>query len=114
MSAPKVNSTAVYDALIHLLDTINGEPDPLLRLSLFAYLSNLHTKHVLPERDRAAYEARDAYSMKNITDVTGSQPEQIWGWAGRHRKRHNLPVIKYRYAQDVSDAVNIVGKYLTR
>lgn len=114
MVAPKVKSTAVYDALIHLLDTINSEPDPLLRLALFSYLSDLHVTRVLPERNRAAYEARDRYAMRNITEVTGSQPEQVYAWAGDHRARTGAPIIKRRPAQDVSDAVLIAGQFLTR
>jgi hypothetical protein len=112
--ASKVNSTAVYDALISLIDTINHEQDPLLRLSLFSYLAGLYEERVLPERNRAAYDARTLYAVSDITAVTGSEPKQVYFWASTHQQRKALPPLKRRYPQDVSDAVVIATPYRRR
>lgn len=107
-----VNSRAVYDSLTNVIDTINLEPDPLLRLALFAYLADLHRTRVLPERNRAAYEARERYSTRNIAAVTGHQGAQVYNWAGIHRSRNKLPQLRRRSEQDVSEAIDIAGKFL--
>jgi hypothetical protein len=109
---PTVNSRAVYDSLTSLLDTINLEPDPLMRLALFAYLADLHQTRVLGERNRAAYEARQRYSTRNIAAVTGHQGSQIYNWAGTHRTRNKLPQLRRRSDQDVSGAIDIAGQFL--
>jgi hypothetical protein len=106
-----VKSAAVYDALVNLIDTINHEPDPLLRLTLFSYLAGLYETRVLPERDRSAYEARERYSIDNITQVSGSEPKQVYYWASRHQQRKDKPPLKRRYQQDVSGAVEVAAEF---
>jgi len=109
-----VNSTAVYDALIKLIDTINQEPDPLLRLTLFSYLSGLYDSRVLPERDKAAYESRERYTIDNIEQVSGSDKKQVYYWASRHQQRNDQPRLKRRYQQDVSGAADITAAFRRR
>ena len=109
-----VNSTAVYDALIKLIDTINQEPDPLLRLTLFSYLSGLYDSRVLPERDKAAYESRERYTIDNIEQVSGSDKKQVYYWASRHQQRNGQPRLKRRYQQDVSDAADLTAAFRRR
>lgn len=110
----EVNSSAVYDGLVSLIDTINQERDPLLRLALFSYLADLYEKRVLTERNACAYEARQRYAMENITQVTGSEPKQVYFWADTHRKRNALPTLPRRLPQDVSGAVEIASAYRRR
>jgi hypothetical protein len=109
-----VKSVAVYDALISLIDTINHEPDPLMRLTLFSYLAGLYDTRVLPERDKAAYESRERYTIDNIEQVSGSDKKQVYYWASRHQQRKAQPPLKRRYPQDVSGAADITAAFRRR
>ena len=103
----QVKSTAVYDALIALLDTIAHEPDPMNRLALFQYLTQQYEERVLPARDKAAYDARTRYAIRDIERATGCEPKQVYYWASRYQSRNAAPPLKRRERQDLSGAVEL-------
>jgi hypothetical protein len=110
----KVNSVAVYDALINLLDTIAQEPDPMNRLALFQYLGQQYQKRVLPARDAAAYDTRNKYAIRDIEAATGCEARQIYYWTGRHQSATGAPPIGRRERQDVSDAIELHSTLMRR
>lgn len=103
----RVNSSGTYDALIHLIDTVNSEPDPLGRLALYVYLTKEFRLRVLRERDRAAYEARLRYATYDIADTLVVDSKQILNWAGQHQRRVGAPKLGKRWRQDLSDVIDV-------
>jgi hypothetical protein len=102
-----VNSNAVYDALVNLIDTINSEPDPVRRLSLLLYADTTYRDRFLMERNRAAYEARLKYMIDDIASPLNVEPAQIYYWSGRHQRDRGLPAFTRRDRRDLEDAENI-------
>jgi hypothetical protein len=105
-----VKSNAVYDAIVNLLDTIAAEPDPLNRLVLFQYLGRQYAERVLPERDRATYEARQRYTSQDIAATMGVPPVQVYYWANRHREKTGAPMLPRQQPQDVSGAIDLSAR----
>jgi hypothetical protein len=100
----KVKSVQVFDLLTRLVDTINLEPDPAIRLSSFMYLADKYREMVLPERDRAAYDARARYAAADAADISGSDIIDIYRWAGEHRRRTDAPKLGRRPRIDLDNA----------
>lgn len=104
---PRIKSTTVYDSLTSLIDTINLEPDPAIRLASFTYLAEKYRELVIPERDKAAYEARTRYAASDVSRITGSDKQDIYYWTKRHCERTGEPRINRREIADVSDAIDL-------
>lgn len=102
-----VNSSAVYDALINLIDTVNNEPDPVARLSLLRYLDDQYRTRILKERDRAAYEARTTTAAADIADAIGADIKEVYYWASRYQQEHRKPRITRKQRYDLDSATDL-------
>lgn len=100
-------SRAVYDALVNLLDTINGEQDPLQRLLLHSYFLDLYRQRVIPARNATAYEARQKYAMIDILEGGGWSRQKVVYWIERHREATGAPALGRRERQDISAAIDL-------
>lgn len=103
----RIKSTTVYDLLTSLIDTINLEPDPAIRLASFMYLSEKYRELVIPERDKAAYDARLRYAAEDVARITGSDKQDIYYWTKRHCERTGAERINRRELADVSGAIDL-------
>jgi hypothetical protein len=106
----RIKSTTVYDGLTTLIDTINLEPDPAIRLASFMYLSEKYRELVIPERDKAAYDARVKYAAADVARISGSDKQDVYYWTKRHCERTGAERINRREIADVSDAIDLTKR----
>jgi hypothetical protein len=109
-----VNSNAVYDAFVNLIDTINREPDPVGRLSLLLYADNLYKARFLTERDRAAYEARQHYPINRVAGSLEVNPSHVYYWANRFQEATGAPSLSPRKRFDLMGAEDLSHLRLAR
>ena len=107
--SPAVHSSAVYDALIQTFDVIELEPDAAKRLALLLQLKNEFTSRVLESRNKAAYEARQTYSIRDVAVIADCDTTEVYYWSDRWRKERDLPRLKRRERVDVSTALPATG-----
>ena len=104
-----VNSRTVYDSVRQLVDVIQMEPDPAVRLHHFAYLQDLWDSVVSPARDKAAYDARSKYPVSRVQEISECDPSSVFYWATRHQKKTGAPPLRRRNAVDLDGAIDLTG-----
>lgn len=102
----KVN-LAVHDLLTTIIDTIEAHDDPVSRLDAYQYLYRQIGQRVVPERDRAAYEARERYPARVIIERCDVDPSSIYYWADRHRVRTGADRVSRRSRPELDTAVDL-------
>ena len=106
----RIKSTTIFDSLTSIIDTINLERDPAVRLASFAYLADKFNERVLPERDKAAYEARKKYAAFDVAEVAACDPKNVYYWSGRH-VRHTGEEPRWRTERtDMSGAIDLTKR----
>jgi hypothetical protein len=103
-----VKPSFVFDALRSLMDQIEAQTDPAVRLACYSYLLQDLRSQAVTGRDRAAYEARQRYSADDLAEVCGSDRQDIYYWSNQHRYRNDLPPLKRRYRDDLSNARDVM------
>jgi hypothetical protein len=97
----------VFDSFQSLIDQIDQQSDPAVRLACYTYLLDLVQQRAVRGRDGAAYDARTKYPVRDIGDIAGSDPSDVYYWAQRHKTRNGLPALGRRYPQDLTKAKDI-------
>jgi hypothetical protein len=97
----------VFDSLQSVIDQIEQQDDPAVRLACYTYFLEQVEDRVVKARDAAAYRAREKYPVRDIGAIAGSDPSDVYYWAQRHRNRYSLPTLPRRYPQDISHARSI-------
>jgi len=71
------------------------------------YFLDLVQQRAVRGRDGAAYEARTRYPVRDIGEIVGSDPSDVYYWAQRHKTRNSLAPLGRRYPQDLTRAKDI-------
>ena len=102
----KVN-LAVHDLLSTIIDTIEALSDPVTRLDAYQYLDKQMAQRVVPERDRAAYEARERYPARVIVERASVDVSSVYYWADRHRLRTGAERVSRRARPELDTAIDL-------
>lgn len=97
----------IHDALVSILDSIEMESDPMLKVAGYAYLQREFRSLFTPARDRAAYLARQTNNAFDIADVAGTGYKEIYNWSLGHSLRTGDPAPPRRHRHDVSHAIRL-------
>jgi hypothetical protein len=100
-------NVALHDLITTIVDSIELDPDPANRLAAYRFLDQQIEQRIVPERDKAAYEARVRFPAHVIADRTGADPSSIYYWADRHRLRTGAGRVSRRARPDLDEAREI-------
>jgi hypothetical protein len=102
--------SAVYDGLRTIIDTIEMDPDPAVRLAAFMYLAEKYRETVIPARDKAAYEARSLYSAADVATIARCSTEDVYYWCERYIESTGAPRLGRNARVDVSNVIDITKR----
>ena len=103
------NPSFIADSLQALIDKIEMTPDSAARLAAYSYLMQQFRNRVPTLRDKAAYEARLTYSVRDVVRVTGCRPPDITVWASTHRVKNSLPPLPRNSDRHLDNAKRITS-----
>ena len=104
-----LTSTTVHDLVQALVDTINNEPDPAARLRHYAYLGDEWKRLVVPNRDRATYEARLRYSVADLARIARIDPGTVIAWYRNHREATGAPAAPIHRFPRIDGSIDLTG-----
>lgn len=107
-----ITSHTVHDLLQALVDTIDQEPDPAIRLHHYAYLGDDWKRLVIPHRDACAYDARLRYSVNDVARIAQMDIHTVIDWYRRHRENTGAPAAPVHRWPLIEGAIDLSG--LTR
>jgi hypothetical protein len=102
--------SAVYDGLRTIIDTIEMDPDPAVRLAAFMYLAEKYRETVIPARDKAAYQARALYSADDVATIARCTTQDVYYWCERHIDSTGAPRLGRNARVDISNVIDITKR----
>ena len=102
-----IKPSAVYDALRTLIDTIETNPDPAVRLAAYLYLGEKYTELVPRARDAAVYEARKKYAVADLCEVAGCSKNEVYEWTANHVRRTGAPMIGRNHRVNLDRVIDL-------
>lgn len=101
-----VNETALHDEVMRLVEWIEHDPDPIVRLEASGLALAKISENLLRVRNAAAYTARHTYSNEEIEARTGLHPETVREYVRRHREATGAPAPPRRATHRLATALD--------
>lgn len=91
-----VREVDIHDRIMSLIDLLNSEPDPAVRLALYAVAKRDALATLTEQRNATAYEARSRYALHDLCGILGDHHRNVTRWVRQHRERTGAPAIPPR------------------
>lgn len=91
-----VREVDIHDRVMSLIDLLNSEPDPAVRLTLYAIAKRDALATLTEQRNATAYQARQKYALHDLCELLGDHHRNITRWVRQHRERTGAPPIPPR------------------
>lgn len=96
-----------YRTVQQLVDDMEREPDLIVRLEAIARLHDETSSLLRAARNKAAYEARLAYTSRSASRLLRRDRQTIDTWAHMHMRGKGLPHLTKERKPDLSGAMDL-------